>query len=186
MNFSASYMSVAWKRIFSWEYATVLEGLIRRTCLWMKQRENSIFFPLENSWRKCGLGAVNRTGKSRFNAGTSLSDMPAGDPDSPGTVFPTPLWKPLNSISSTPTLFWKALKGLSARDIKKRKPCPTWPYDREGAQVPLTCKWCCVHAVTRASRAVLSRVQGCQNLHSTALQQRTSLLATSQGFCADY
>lgn len=140
MNFSAGYMSVAWKRIFSWEYATVLQGFIRRICVWTKQRGKSISVLSESSWRKHRIGA----GKPGLSAGTSTVGVSQGI-HIPQNNFSTPPWK-LNSISSTPTLFWKALKDPSSRETSKTKPFPTWPY--KGKRSGSTYLWVvlCMHS----------------------------------------
>lgn len=54
-------MSVACKRIFSWEYATVLEGFIRRTHLWMKGEGNTIYALLAAK-ESVELGLLTRVG----------------------------------------------------------------------------------------------------------------------------
>lgn len=87
MNFSASYMSVAWKRIFSGGYATVWEGFIRRMCLWRKQRRKSISVLLESSWRKHRIGV----GKSGLSAGTSTVGA-SQEIQIPQNDFSTPSW----------------------------------------------------------------------------------------------
>lgn len=78
--------------------------------------------------------------------GISLMGILARDPDYSGMFYPLLCEKLLNNISSTPILFWKALKGLRLSELEKIKPFPILPYDREKAQVTLTRCW--VHIVT--------------------------------------
>jgi len=118
----------------------------------MKQRGNSIFVPLESSRRKRGLGAVTRSGKPRSSAGTGRPGILAQDPDSPRTVLPLlcdNFFIVTTSSSHFLHSFLKASKGLSAREIEKSKPFPTWPHDRGRAPVPLTCQHCSVHTASR-------------------------------------
>lgn len=132
MNFSASYMSVAWKRIFSGEYASVWEGFIRRMYLWRKQRGKSISILLESSWRKHRIGA----GKPGLRAGTNT--VSAREIHIPQNAFSTPLWN-VNSISS----FLKSFKRSWFQGDLKDK---TISYLTTGrVQGPLTCEWCCVY-----------------------------------------
>lgn len=154
MNFSASDMTVAWKRTFSWEYATVQEGFIRRMYLWRKQKRKSISVLLESSWRKHRIGAE----KPGLSAGTSTVGA-RQEIQIPQNNFSTPPWN-LNSISSTPTLFSKGLKDPDSREISKTKPFPTWPHNGESSGS--TYLWVVLSTHRCASQGELPKVQGCQ------------------------
>lgn len=147
-EFSASSMSETWKRIFSWEYATVQEGFIRRTCLWQKQRRKSISVLLESSWRKHRIWA----GKLGLSAGTGTVHA-RQEIQIPHNNFSTPPWN-LNSISS----FLK--KDPGSREISETEPDPTWPHNGESSGSIHLWVVLCIHRCV--SKNELSRVQACQ------------------------